>query len=223
MRKFTSLLLVTSMVFAFAACSGTSGKNDSGKGKDKSKRESREEQLEPAREYTAEDAYAIVDTYYTVMVEREDFDTYYALCYPEHVQGSYRASFARREGVEPDEIDLEQYARDSYEESFDIIQGLFDDPSYEIYGCLIGGTDDESQAALEKYLADTYEDAGDRDLDHWKQMAIDLNCGYLGGDADKIENVFVFSAKCTSYRELISVYQYEGQLYLGKSLDQKYG
>lgn len=213
MKKFVSLLLVVVMAFAMVACSGSSSKRRS-KDKDKSKVEEK-----GPREYTVEEARAVLDTYYTLMVKEPDFDTYYKLCYPEHIRAGRSETYAKYEGVDPEDFDLEAYARDSYEENFDIIQNIISDPSYEIYGCVVGGSEEEAQAALDKYYLDKIEDSDSRDLDKWAEVAMNNTKGFGGGDPDNIQQIFVFASRCTNFRELLVVYAYDGELYIGKQID----
>lgn len=229
MKKFVSVLLVVAMTFALVACSGSSDKKSS-KHRNKSKEEKTENEDEKEAEteartrvYTVDDARAVLETYYSLMVYEQDFDTYYKLCYPEHLRAGRSETYAKYEGVDPADFDLEAYARNSYEENFDIIQNIISDPSYEVFGCVVGGSEEEALAALDQYYHDDIYGTGSRDLEQWRQTAIDNTKGFTGGNPDNIQQIFLFASRCTNYRELLVVYAYNGELYIGSQIDWQIG
>lgn len=85
-------------------------------------------------------------------------------------------TYARFEGVEL--------------EDFDIIQNIITDPSYEVFGCVFCGSEDEGQAASDMYYHEAEGETG---------------------------------SHCTNYRELLVVYVYNGEFYIGSQIDWKIG
>lgn len=163
-------------------------------------------------EYTADEAFSALEQYYKLNVETYDFDAYYDLCYPEDIREKTRTRLADQltyqSGVDRSDLDLEEYLKVQYDNTYN----GFSNKDYEIFGCVAGGTEEESKAAFELYYSGS--NSGTRDSDHWLEQSKLKLAKYYGNNSDDYGKVFVFASRFYNFYELRCVYEYNGQLYV---------
>ena len=233
-KRCILLLMISMLTLSFVACNSTNSEDEVISSEEKSSvstdyveetsGSTTEAETEPETEavtnvnYTSSDVRSLLDEYYTAFYVDKNFDTYYKLLYPEHIQEGMARHFADTTGVSYENFDLRDYVETKYNENWDLIHGLFPDTSYEIIGCIVGDSDSESQSAIDSY----YEGVQAGSVNELEEKALSINSSYTGIDVGEINAVYVFAVKCPGFKELISAYEFNGNLFVGRSLDTKY-
>ena len=243
MKRISALILAAGMVLSVASCSAVqSGETVGSTTSNAITETTAKEENTPAvteETYTVEEtedttpvkvshsvseAQAEAQKFYEYMYNTYDPDGYFALMYPDHIKDHKTREITSVATVSADGFDLYEYVKSTYEESWETIHGIYPDSTYEFLGCVLGGSENEAREALEAYhTGDSNFDSSDaavaQEIESIRTKAYAKLHSETGLDFDEDSTVYVLVVKHTGGIDLRTVYEYEGNLYVGTNAD----